>query len=287
MIQENQLRTWTHQGAVTSAKETVASVQHALSSYSWPDAIRYEVYLQGSYKNTTNIRGDSDVDIVTQLDSCFYSNLSEDQKRRRGMTKSNYSFVDFRSFVLEALVDYYGISLVVEGNKSLTVRGTKLKADVVPSVQYRKYYNPEISNSYDEGMVFWTADTHRRVINYPKIHYHNGVSKHEATSKYFKPAVRMFKNIRTYLVGKNTISANLVPSYFLECLIYNVPANNFSYNCQQTFCNILNWLLKANLASLSCQNEQLALFGSSPEQWQTGAAEQFLASTLYLWENYS
>ena len=218
-IPENQLRTWSHQGAITSSAQTVASIEHALNSFSWPDGIRREVYLQGSYKNSTNIRGDSDVDVIVQLNSCYYSNLSEEQKRRRFIVDGQYRFNDFRKYVLKALVDYYGISLVVEGNKSIKFRCTKLPADVVPSVQYRNYSNPERSNSYTEGMVFWTQDTSSRVVNYPKVHYNNGVSKHQSSFNRYKSVVRMFKNIRSYMVTKKIISQSLVPSYFLECLI--------------------------------------------------------------------
>ncbi|HOK94963.1 MAG TPA: nucleotidyltransferase [Anaerohalosphaeraceae bacterium] len=76
-IPESQLETWAKQGAITTAKSTADSVKNALNSYNnWPNGIDFEVYLQGSYKNDTNIRGDSDVDIVAQLNSTFYSNLS-------------------------------------------------------------------------------------------------------------------------------------------------------------------------------------------------------------------
>jgi len=254
-IPENQLQTWSHQGAVTSAAQTVASIEQALNSYSWPDGIQREVYLQGSYKNSTNIRGDSDVDVIVQLNSCFYSNLSEEQKKQRHLDPGKYTFNDFYPLVLQALVDYYGSSLIVEGNKSLKVLGTKLHADVVPSVQYRKYYNPDMSNSFAEGIVFWTRDTDRRVLNYPKIHYHNGVRKHQKSSNRYKLVVRMFKNIRSYLVDKNIVSESLAPSYFLECLMYNVLDDRFSYNYQQTFCDVANWLSNADMTSFSCQNE--------------------------------
>lgn len=54
-IPESQLETWSHQGAVTTARATHESVRNALESYeSWPRDVEYEVYLQGSYKNDTN-----------------------------------------------------------------------------------------------------------------------------------------------------------------------------------------------------------------------------------------
>ena len=76
-IPESQLETWSHQGAVTTAKQTHESIRKALNPHTWPTGVKYEVYLQGSYKNTTNIRGDSDVDVVAQLNSTFQHDLSE------------------------------------------------------------------------------------------------------------------------------------------------------------------------------------------------------------------
>ena len=86
-IPESQLETWSHQGAITTAKATADSIKNALNSYiNRPDGVEFEIYLQGSYKNDTNIRGDSDVDVVAQLNSTFYNNLSEDQKRTLGLS---------------------------------------------------------------------------------------------------------------------------------------------------------------------------------------------------------
>ena len=76
-IPESQLETWSHQGAVTTAKQTHESIRNVLNSHTWQSGVNFEDYLQGSYRNTTNIRGDSDVDVVTQLNSTFKSDLSE------------------------------------------------------------------------------------------------------------------------------------------------------------------------------------------------------------------
>ncbi len=80
-IPEEQLEVWSHQGAITTARQTHESIRTALSSHGWPDGVDFEVYLQGSYKNATNVRGDSDVDVVVQLKSTFYHNLNEEERR--------------------------------------------------------------------------------------------------------------------------------------------------------------------------------------------------------------
>jgi hypothetical protein len=282
-IPESQLETWSHQGAINTAKATHESIRNALNSYKLPDGVDFEVYLQGSYKNDTNIRGDMDVDLAVQINSTFYCNLSEEQKRYLGLSPASYEWNDFRSDVLSALKDYYGLLTITEGNKSIKVEAIsgRLPADVVVCAQYRKYKS---LNSYDyvEGITFWTRNEKRQVINYPKIHYNNGVKKHQNTNNQYKPVVRMFKNIRSYLGEKDYISSSLAPSYFLECLLYNLSNTNFIGSYRDTFCNIVNWLNKANLEAFVCQNEQLKLFGDTPEQWSIYDAERFIQKLIKL-----
>jgi len=249
--------------------------------------VQYEVYLQGSYKNDTNIRGDSDVDIVVQLNSAFCSNLSEAWNRHFGFTSATYGWEKFKSDTLKALQNYYGCSKVSEGKKALKLITSYLRADVVVCLQYRKYPDrPRSEDDFVEGMTFWVPSEKRCVINYPKLHYENGVKKHQDTNGRYKPTVRMFKNARTYLVNREDIPADLAPSYFLECLLYNVPNDKFSSNFQSTFCNVINWLLEANFSQFVCQNEQLPLFGNSPEQWSEDKARRFLQAMGKLWEDW-
>ena len=80
-IPQSQLQTWANQGATDAAERTHHSLKRALEAYKkWPDGVTYETYLQGSYLNSTNIRGDSDVDLVAELTSVFYSNLTQAEK---------------------------------------------------------------------------------------------------------------------------------------------------------------------------------------------------------------
>ena len=259
----------------------------ALKAYDWPKEVRYEVYLQGSYKNDTNIRGDSDVDVVVQLNSTFFENLPVNLKRQFGFRDASYRWEEFRSDVLTALRNHYGPGRVREGRKSLKVQTPYLPADVVVSVQYHKYPEPPRSkDNFVEGMAFWVRSEGRWVINYPKIHYENGVKKNEKTNKRYKPTVRMFKNARTYLVDRGVIPPDLAPSYFLECLLYNVPNDKFGPNLQSTFREVIVWLQKTDFGRFVCQNEQLLLFGSSPEQWSEDSADRFLEAMVTLWNDW-
>lgn len=284
-IPESQLERWSHQGAITTAKQTHESIRAALDRYEWPKG-KPEVYLQGSYKNNTNIRGSSDVDVVVQLNSVFLSNLTEEQKRKFGFTKAEYTWQDFRQDVRAALVDYYGISRVQEGKKTLKVKTPYLPADVVVCLQYRKYpLNPKSEDDYIEGMTFYVSSESRWVINYPKLHYQNGTAKNQRTGGVYKPTIRMFKNARTYLIERG-VSQDLAPSYFIECLLYNVPDSRFIGTFRGIFRNVIHWLIGSDLNSFRCQNEQDNLFGNSPEQWAEEDAKRFMEYVMALWNNW-
>ena len=137
---ESQLEAWSKQGAVTNSMNTHNSIRTALDSHKWPEAMGYEVYLQGSYANTTNIRGDSDVDVVVECTSVYYSNIEEHEKAVLGWTPGKYSYADFRQEVINALSSYYGNSSVdTSGANAIEVlpgiNSNRLKADVLPTVQ--------------------------------------------------------------------------------------------------------------------------------------------------------
>ena len=297
-IPESQLETWSHQGAVATAKATHESIRKALLAEKSPMKEKdFEIYLQGSYKNDTNIRGDSDVDVVVQLNSTFQSDLSdlaeyEKELFEKAYNNANYHWADFRRDVLAALRSYYGQSAVTEGNKSLKLSQAtgRLPADIIVCLQYRKYlhFHSIKDQDYIKGIAFYTLRENNRVINFPKPHYDNGVFKNSEsnTNGWYKPTVRLFKNARTYLEGKNTIPGDLAPSYFLECLIYNVPEGKFGASYEDTFCNAVNWLAKADFAQFTCQNEQLPLFGESPEQWSADKAKTLVESMKKLWNNW-
>ncbi|KDA54869.1 MAG: nucleotidyltransferase domain-containing protein [Acidobacteriota bacterium] len=289
-IPESQLERWSHQGAVTTARQTHESIREALSAYQlWPPGIDYEVYLQGSYKNATNIRGDSDVDVVVQLKSTFLSNLSENQQRLFRITPATYDWQTFKSDVLHALRNYFKREKVSEGRKSIKVQTSYLPADVVVCLQYRKYPQyPKNADDYLEGITFCVLGEGRWVINYPKLHYDNGVQKNapSRTNGWYKPTVRLFKNARTYLVERKVIPSDLAPSYFLECFLYNVPDSKYGSSFRDTFCNVVKWLVTADFGRFVSQNEQLPLFGDSPEQWSEEKACRFVKAMVDLWNNW-
>jgi hypothetical protein len=301
-IPESQLEAWSSQGATVSAKATHEAVRAALEDYErWPDGIDYEVYLQGSYKNDTNIRADSDVDVVVQLNSAFRYDLSALSESEREAFAASYRgsndghFSDFCDHIKSVLEKRFGYWDVKKGAKSIKVPAGpgRLRCDVVPCVQFRRYlsHKSKSDERYVVGMTFHTSYLllNRWIINYPKEHYKKGVAKHGArgTSGWFKRLVRIFKNIRARLVEKWAIGRDVAPSYFVESLVYNIPNSKFGTSLQETFSNGLDWLSsEADLIQFNCQNGQLKLFGDSDGQWRIDKARTLIKALRRLWDDW-
>lgn len=102
-ISQTQLETWSHQGAVQTAKDTHEVIRRGLTNGRVSaSGHSYNVYLQGSYKNTTNIRGDSDVDVVVELTDVHTSNTArltdeEKQRQQENFTPAPYGWQEFRA----------------------------------------------------------------------------------------------------------------------------------------------------------------------------------------------
>lgn len=303
-IPESQLQTWAKQGATVTAKATHESIRNALQSEKSPIKDRIsngsvEVYLQGSYKNDTNIRGDSDVDLVVELNTAFGHNAHElpvDQKQLHDLAYDNasYDWENLRSDVIKALNSYYESRYVDDtGNKSLKLLAApgRLKADIVPVVRFRKYrYFLGTDNFKSErGIKFYHRATKKAIINFPHHHFNNGKDKNSEsrTNGWFKPTVRILKNARSYLIDNNILSNETAPSYFLQSLIYNVPDNLFGSSYNDTVFNVLKYLYEKPVSNFQCQNGLHPLFGETTEQWNEPNAVLTIQKLVELWDNWN
>ncbi len=141
-----------------------------------------------------------------------------------------YSPADLKDAVERALVSAFGRSAVTRGNMSITVRqqSNRLAADVFPCFTYRRYH----SRSTTGGLLSCKGtklfpDKGSSIENWPKQHYDNGVIKNTATGRRYRRMVRALKNLENEMCGRGVIRA--APSYFAECLVYNVPDAAFGY----------------------------------------------------------
>ena len=85
-IAEEQLKTWSKLGTQARSQGTYESIRKALANHRWLAVMGPpRVYVQGSYRNHTNVAGDSDVDVVAETPGVFYSDLTDGEKLARGM----------------------------------------------------------------------------------------------------------------------------------------------------------------------------------------------------------
>ena len=293
-IPNNQLETWSHQGSITQSSATYASIKTALSA---PDSgfanKDYEVFLQGSYGNDTNIYSESDVDIVIRLDSTFHHDLQElphDQVEsfHSALPNATYRYSEFKQAVEKTLTGYFGND-VKPGNKAIKIlaSGNRRNADVIVATQFRRYHRfiSTTDQAFDRGICFFKPDG-TRIVNYPKYHSENCTTKHQATNNKFKPLVRIMKNMRKRLVDDGTIDKALAPSYFIEGLLYNAPNDKFSSDYSESFIDCYNWILQANRTKFVTPSRQHYLIGDFQVTWPAQNCDKFLAELKTLWNNW-
>ena len=176
--------------------------------------------------------------------------------------------------------------MVAQGNKSIKLKADppRLAADIVVCTAYRRYSS---HYSYVEGIIFRALHDKRWIVNYPKMHYREGAAKGHRTWDRYKRTVRMFKNARNHLVSTGSIGADLAPSYFVECLLYNAPDAAFQQSFQETYRSIVTWMDQTNLGELACQNGQQWLFGPSSDHWAVVDARAFGKQLVTLWNGWS
>lgn len=197
------------------------------------DGHAVEVFAQGSYRNNTNVRQESDVDICVCCTDTFFSDFTEARgltRRDARVVRSHYKYADFHAAVQAALVAKFGRAGVSKGKKAFDIHATsyRVDADVLPAFQHRRYLSRDDSGNcrYWAGVQF-KADDGGSVINWPRQHYDNGVAKNERTRMRFKRMVRVLKNLRLEMAEMGVRAATDVASFLLECLAWNVPDERF------------------------------------------------------------
>lgn len=219
---------WTAAGANASAKGTYDIIANALRR-SIPDRYQYDVFLQGSYANATNIRGNSDVDIVVMLTSTFYASTSrltstELSRYERERIPGGTSTTEWRQVVQRALRDSFRDDEVEARAKCIKVHGngSRIDADVVPCMEYRDYtsYPAYGDREWLRGIKIVPTDG-QSIINYPKEHIDNGRKKN-GDAEHYKDTVRQIKRLKHWI--NEYASDNIdIPGYLIECMTYNLP----------------------------------------------------------------
>lgn len=240
-----------------------------------------EVFAQGSYCNNTNVKQNSDVDICVVCKDTFFCDLPLGKNQSDFfLTDSNYKFSEFKNGIEKALVNKFGEVGITRGSKAFDVHSNtyRVDADVVACFEHRRYTGNGLS--YLSGTEFITEDG-RRVINWPKQHYENGVSKNNRTGTRYKKVVRVFKKLNLSMQEDGIVVSKRIPSFLIECLIWNTPDYFFEKsNYTDTIRDILVFLYNETKNFEKCKewgevSELKYLFRDS-QPWNLEDANNFI-----------
>ncbi len=199
-----------------------------------------KVIPQGSYRNNTNVRQESDVDICVCCMNPYYTSydFADYGAAEANNSPAEYNYSHLKKDVEAALVEKFGRSGVMRGNKAFDVHANtyRVHADVVAAFAHRRYQR-KIRNPFTgtylypytepEGTQFHPDGGGAAIVNWPEQHYANGAAKNKLTGGRFKYVVRTLKNFKYEMEANGTVTqkqaANEAPSYLCECLMYNVP----------------------------------------------------------------
>ena len=298
-IAEKQLETWTNLGSVAQSSDTYNSIKHVLEDKNAPYAGKadIEVRLQGSYGNDTNVYGDSDVDIVLCQHNLFYydlDRLSENDKaafRRDHPSVAPYDLPKFKADVATWLSKNYPQEFdPAKGNKALHIKGrnNRRNADVLVCGEHKGYSAyPNLNGAkFAQGVIF-----HPRgggsIVNYPKQHSDNLTQKHRETGEWLKPAIRIFKNMRTRMHQIGIIGDGAAPSYYIEGLLYNAPDALFGGSYQTTVQSLIHFAEITDATKLVCANYQHWLVrDGQPTSWAANNYNSFVQGLRTFWDNF-
>jgi len=223
----------------------------------------YEIFLQGSYANNTNVKQNSDVDICVMYKSVFHYDMPSGMTLQGNYYDSTLNYFDLRNTIKKALVNKFGSDRVVDKNKSIRILSNTYTtdADVVVAFQYRHYTS---QLCYAEG-IYYTALDNTTVINYPKIHIENGNKKNTNTSYMYKKMVRIFKKITHEMQEDNIDLSKEIKGFVLECMCYNYPSDKLFHYIDNKYTenlkNMINYFLNNSMDYWKEINEIKYLFG--------------------------
>lgn len=270
----------------------ISMIKDAVNSHEILKTKSTEFIIQGSYGNNTNVRLDSDIDVCVMLKDTFFSIYREGANSEMyGFTDGTNSYEDYKKWIIEALVKKFGQENLKIGNKSIKINSNtyRVQADVVPAFQYRNYTNDKNNDpqNYTEGIKFISSQG-EEVINYPKIHIENGISKNTDTNRKYKRTVRLFKRIKYKMIEEGHSVSNSITSFLIESLLWNTPNYVFvtSENWNSILKNSITHLYNQTLSDEYCKDwgevsEHFFLFHNA-RKWNRIDVNNFL---VQLW-NY-
>lgn len=227
MSLEETLSGWTGRSSDTEQEKqarTERMIRQAVKNHPGFNGCRLKVYTKGSYANNTNVRTDSDVDIAVQcMNVQYWQEAVAGTHRSMGRYEGKWTSPKLRAELGAALRAKFPNQVDSTGSTAFRIKSgsARVDADVVPCFDYRYYLS---GGGYRDGSkVFKKNGT--SFFNYPRQQLDEGRAKNKRTKTFYKKAVRIMKRVENAMVESG--DHHEVPSYFVECLVYNVPDKVF------------------------------------------------------------
>lgn len=224
---EDTLAGWTGPSSDTEQEKqerTERMVREAVHEHDAFSKCQLAIYAKGSYANNTNVRADSDVDIAVECTEVEYWDEAAPGAHVPGTTYSGvWTPPNLRAHLGAALAAKFPGQVDASGSTAFQINASsaRVNADVVPCFSYAYYLR---SGPPRRGTKIFTT-TGRSIVNYPAQQLQNGRAKNNRTDYAFKKTVRVLKRVENHLAVSDRLRA--LPSYFIECLVYNCPDHLF------------------------------------------------------------
>lgn len=284
---EGKLGSWAQSPSKTEterADNAVSAIRNAIAKSDALKGRNIKVFPQGSYRNRTNVRRDSDVDVAVVCYDTFFEDYPSGTTRSDfGNVPATYDYARFKNEVGAALRDYFRGGAVTRGNKAFDIKETTyhVEADVAPFFEHRRY---STGGSYTSGVALLPDNSIPfRVENWPEQHYQNGLEKNQRTGRSYRSLVRILKSLRNEMEDNGVVDAGPITGFLAECLVWNVPDHlmtndTYSYDLRQA----LSHLYQETQSDQSCAewgevSELKYLFGGH-QKWTRQQANDFILS---------
>jgi hypothetical protein len=220
---EEKLAGWTGISSPTEQDKqdrTERMVREAIEGHPAFEDYKIEVYVKGSYANKTNVRADSDVDVAVKCNEVrYFEPPSARTQHNLGSYDGIWTPGYLQSELKKALVKKFDDQVDDSGSTAFKINSStaRVDADVVPCFDYRYYY---ASGGYRSGARVFKKDL-SHMENYSQQQLDNGQAKDRRTNGNYKKVVRIMKRVENLMVANDV--HRVVPSFFVECLVYNCP----------------------------------------------------------------
>jgi Nucleotidyltransferase domain len=286
VITEETLNSWA-QGPKATEQEKCEraerAVRKAISDDARLQALDVTVFVQGSYRNKTNVRQNSDVDICVRLNGTFFPYYPEGTDRTTfGNTASDISYRQYKALVGLALERHFDTNSVTRGDKAFKIHENtyRIDCDVIATLEHRHYGFRADSTPYFLSGIGFDTDSGKRVTNWPEQNYDNGWTKHSNTGHRYRKVVRMIKRLRDLMQTERVAAANIA-SCLIEAMVWNVPNNLFGHptyrdDLRAIMAHCFNATLNDDDCSEWCEVNDIKYLFRSSQPWTRVQAHNFL-----------